>query len=173
MSSDETDTPAVGSDRPKVLRRIRKVWIDESIGQLWNFVDHHYNPRSYTGLLKAGGKPLHRYWESSSSNTLAPPNPKLPSNFYNRETITGKKLKSLQPGPVVELPDVRSFSSSELITNISFVLVATYRTCEQYGLIYHNESVMLSCVVCTPSISNHERIKHRHISTAHNHDIYN
>lgn len=110
MSSDETDTEPHGWT-PKTLRRVRKVWIDESISRLWLFVDQNYNPRSSTGLQKAGGKPLRREWESSSVNSKSLPRPKLPRNFYNH-TIKGEKLKSLEPEPLVELPAVRPIALS-------------------------------------------------------------
>ena len=120
MSSDETEIEK-GFGAPKLLRRIRKLWMDPKLTmvcfynilvaslshncQLFHYIDGHYNPRTITGTLKKGSAPLKRERESHKCNVIALPRPNLPVNFYSKD-IDEDQVKTLDPKPVFSLPEV-------------------------------------------------------------------
>jgi hypothetical protein len=114
MSSDETETEE-GFGTAKVVRRVRKWWIDDSVSQLWRVVDSQYNPHKPSGLLKRGTKPMLRIWQSSQCNTRAEPKPGLPRNFYDHHVVNGSRLESLQPAEEMSLTFVSAFATVALL----------------------------------------------------------
>ena len=120
MSSDETEVEE-SFQTHKRIRRIRKSWLDESISQLWLYVDSQYSVVQPSGRSKRGVKIIHREWVSTSQDLDAEPAPGLPINFYDK-SIQGVKLASLKPIQAVIIPDVSSTSPFSALTEIGFIL---------------------------------------------------
>ncbi|KAF9522034.1 hypothetical protein CPB83DRAFT_899984 [Crepidotus variabilis] len=114
MSSDKTETEK-GFSAPKIVRRRKKMWINPELPTILHYVDAHYNPRTSAGTLKKGSAPLKRETLAGSCDTVSPPRPKLPLNFYNIRHLGMETVKTLQPRELIELPQI--LGTSDLIVD--------------------------------------------------------
>jgi hypothetical protein len=109
MSSDETDTPSQQkrNTRRKVVRRVRKAWVNPIVSVGYQHLEELGSPRRDQGSVR-GNIALDRIYEATRCNDTRQAVAGLPKNWY--DTIWWKSLGEveqhmLDPQPEAPLPD--------------------------------------------------------------------